>query len=436
MQDDGMGMEDALIGAILLSPGEYRVVASIVRPDDFAKENTRLVYDAIRFLAGGGTPVDAVLVMDELRRRGELERVGGAIALGGFQDAATSGANAKFYAEGVARESRRRRVRQAIEKAHLAMGEGKDVDEVCNELRSDLKEAEAKDVRRLVARPIYEVVMEQLDPGKKRDLISTGYKLLDVCHGGGVARKSLTVIGAAPSMGKSQFAINLVPGFEYQEKPARVLYVSMEMGERETSERITAMISGLNIRTSQQFFQLTAGRSTMQEYGERFERGLRALKELPARMISGSFSPDDLRNIAYRYSGRFDVMIVDYLQRCKGEKGQAIRERVEEASRACKDIAMDHDAAVIAVASLNRDGYKDANVRPEMQHLRESGNIEFDADNIWLLWRKKDASVSTEDLELYIRKQRNGPLATVVYGFELPAGLITEKPEEQQPNFW
>lgn len=435
MPDNQPDMEEALIGALILSPKEYPVVAAIVKPDDIAKENVRSVYDAIRILASEGTPIDPVLIRDELKRTGRLEPVGGVTGLNSLTDAATTGTNAKYYAECVARAARERRVRQAIENAHLSLEIGGDVDEVCGELRADLNGAEANDIRRLNARPIFDITMEQLDPGKKRDLISTGFSILDICHGGGLARGSLTIVGAAPSVGKTQFVINLIPALQYQKNPARVLHVSMEMGETEMVQRLVAITGGLNINTTKQFFQATAAKYTRDEFGDKFQRGLVVMKNIPMRMISGSFTPDELRAIAFRYSGRFDVMIVDYVQRCKGEKGQQTRERVEAATRACKDIAMEHDAAVIAIASLNRDGYKESNAKPDIQHLRESGNIEFDADNIWMLWRQKNTSVTTEDMELYIRKQRNGPLAKVLYDFELPTGNITEKPEEQQDKY-
>lgn len=435
MRDESIDAEDSLVGALILAPKEYPIVAAIVKPEDFAKEQARMVFEAIRFLSSEGTPIDPVLIRDELRRSGNLEAVGGIAGLNSLSDAATSGANAKFYAECVARAARERRVRQAIVKAHMSLEIGNDIDDVCGELRADLKEAEANDIRRLNARPIFDITMDQLDPEKKRDLIATGFNILDICHGGGIARGSLTIVGAAPSVGKTQFVINLIPAFQYQNSPARVLHVSMEMGETEMVQRLVAIMGGLNISTTKQFFQATAAKYTRDKFGDRFQRGLKAMKGVPMRMISGSFTPDELRAIANRYSGRFDVMIVDYVQRCKGEKGQPTRDRVESATRACKDIAMEHDAAVIAIASLNRDGYKESGAKPDMQHLRESGNIEFDADNIWMLWRQKNTSVTTEDMELYIRKQRNGPLAKVVYDFELPTGTITEKPEEQQERY-
>lgn len=435
MPDNASSVEDSLIGSLILSPEEYPVVAALVKPDDFESRKARTVYCAIRFIASESAPIDSVLIRDELRRRGELESVGGVVGLGMFTDAATSGANAKFYAESVAKAARERRIKAAIGKACDAMNDATEIDAVLSELKSDLKGADTADIRRLNARQIFDIAMEQLDPDKRRDLISTGYKFLDLCHGGGIARGSLTIVGAAPSVGKTQFVINLIPAFEYQGKPARVLHVSMEMGETEMSQRLVAVMCCLNINTIKVFFQATASKGTVAEYGQRFERGLRAMKNLPMRMVSGSFTPDELRAIASRYSGQFDVMVVDYIQRCKGEKGQQTRDRVESATRACKDIAMEHDAAVIAIASLNRDGYKDSGSKPDMQHLRESGNIEFDADNIWMLWREKNTSVNVEDMELYIRKQRNGPLSTVLYEFELPTGTISEKPHDKQRNY-
>lgn len=419
--------EYAAIGSILIDPSQYNAVAALISEDDFGDIKARTVFRVIKNMVLDGTNIDHVLVLAELRRSGELEAIGGSVGLASFLDAPTSAANAKYYAENVSRGSRERRIKTAIANAHQSVVGGEDIESVFSDLKSELKNAEVKDARRLEARPIGEIIWDCLDPQKKRDLISTGYERLDIKHGGGIARGSLTVIGAAPSVGKTQFAINLIPKLRINNNNARVLHVSMEMGEGEMSQRLVSLQGDLYTSTAKTFFQATVSKQAIETFGSKFECGVANATSLPMRMICGSFTAEELRSIAYHYSGRFDVMIVDYLQRCRGEKGQAKIDRVEAASKACKDIAMEHDVAVIAIASLNRDGYRDHAVKPDLPHLRESGNIEFDADNIWMLWREKDDKVFKEDLELYIRKQRNGPIAMELFEFDVSTGRIWEK---------
>ncbi len=162
----------------------------------------------------------------------------------------------------------------------------------------------------------------------------------------------------------------------------------------------------------------------MLDRGTLFEKG--AVAGLSILLATGSYDVEGIQELAARYEGRYDVIIVDYLQRIGGTRGQRTLDRVEAASRACKDIAVDYNVPVIAAASLNREGYRDKSTRPDLAHLRECGNIEFDADFVWMLWRDKHDAVTRETLELHIRKQRNGPLGMGECHFDLPTGRITE----------
>lgn len=426
--DEVREIEKAMLGSIMLDPSKYAEVASIVTADDILSSDSRAIYRAIKFLASEGTPLDILLIRQFLASSGDLERIGGTITLANCQDAVTSGENAKYYASKVRDASIDRSLAKIMESGYSRYIRDGDIKSAIKEIVVDAKQVMSDDARQLVTRQIYDVAMGCLDPSTHRNRISTGYRSIDAVHNSGLARKSLTLIGAAPSVGKTQMALNLAASMQIDGNMARVLIVSMEMSEEDIVPRFIALISNISIRTVQQFFMLNLSKSTRLEYGDRVERALVSLKNMPVTMISGSYGPQDLHVLAEKYDGQYDVMIVDYLQLMRGDKGLGPRERVEAASKACKEIAMQHDVAVIAVASINREGYKDKGARPQMQHLRESGNIEFDADNVWMLWREKDDSVSSEDLELYIRKQRNGPLGTVHLEFNLPTGIISDKP--------
>ncbi len=424
-------MECALVGALLLCPEELPAVLPIVRPDDLSHEPARRVYEAITFMAGGGVPIDAVLLARELKQRGTFEAVGGVTGLSAFTDATASGANAKHYAECVAKAARERRQSAVIVRAYQELSAGgADHDGICRDLIAELQAANASAMRRREAKLASEIILDCLDTEKTDSFVSTGYRALDGVHGGGLSTGSLTVIGAAPSVGKSQFSINLATRMKREDAAARVLYLSLEMAEAELMCRFVALLGEATLGAIKTIFHRRAHGHTLDAYGWQFEQGARRVGELPLRMLCGGMDADGLRETAARYAGRYDVLIVDYLQRVAGQKGQKTLERVEAASRACKDIAVEHGAAVIAIASLNRDGYRDRSVKPDLAHLRECGNIEFDADNVWMLWREKASGTNQEALELHVRKQRNGPLDVVNFEFDLPVGRIWESGNE------
>ncbi len=418
-------MEDALVGALILAPEELPRVAALVRPEDFQSKAARTVYKTIRFLGADGQPVDPVLIVSDLRRQGKLDAVGGVTGVSAFSDSATTGANAQYYAAKVADAAKERRQRAAVENAYLAIQGGERPAGVVAELRSDLDTADMSGGRNLEAQSLADVISECLQSEAPSASITTGYEQWDILHGGGLSAGDVTVIGAAPSVGKSQFAINLEARMKRNDVPARVLHVSMEMPARDITARFIAMLGGMNTVTAKTMLRRSAKAYTRERYGWAFDVGKQAAEKLPVKAIYGSFNPDDLSALAARYAGRIDVMVVDYLQLVSGEKGQKTLERVAAASRACKQIALANDIHVIAISSLNRDGYRQ-DAKPTLSSLRETGNIEFDADNVWLLWRKKEPGVNTEDMEVDIVKQRNGPLDMITFRFELDTGTITE----------
>lgn len=419
-------MERAMVGALMLDPAKLARVAAMVRPEDVLNPPARAVYESIRFLGADNQPVDAVLVLDDLRKRGLSGQVGGAGGLAALVDAATSGENAEFYAAKVADAARERRQREAVENAYLAMQGGAAPATVVAELREDLDAAQAASGRNLEAKTVAEIIADWQQGNSLQPSIATMYEQWDLLHGGGLAAGDLTIVAAAPSVGKSQFVINLEARMERDGKPARVLHISAEMPKIDIVARQIGMLGHLNSTTARVMLRGVANDYTWDTNGWAFDSGKQLAEKLPVRIIHGAFKPDDLKALASRYAGRFDVMVVDYLQRISGEKEQKTLDRVAAACKTCKDIAMTHDVHVIAVSSLNREGYRPGS-RPTLSSLRETGDIEFDADNVWMLWREKQKGVNEEELQVSIEKQRNGPLDMIAFNFELTTGIITEK---------
>ena len=423
-------IERALVGGLIVHPELINAVSVVARPGDLGDLAARVTYTCIRDMAAAGRYVDRLLTINELKTRKEFDFIGGYDIIREMTELALDVADIMAYADEVRKAAAANERLGAVAQAYGDLvQEGVDSAAVCSNLAARLNQIEHGDLQNREALTTRAILKECLDPGKRAAFVATGYGSVDGLHGGGLAVPSLTVIGAAPSMGKTQLANNLASQMRKGGNPARVLYLSLEMGRSEMACRFIAMLGGIDLGVGKAIQYGRASEHTEQAYGEAFDQGAESFAALPLRMFAGSLDADGVREFAARYGGGYDVLILDYLQRVGGQRNQKALERVEAASRVCKDVAVQHDVAVIAIASLSRDGYRDKATKPDLVHLRECGSIEFDADNIWMLWR--DRNDSSARLELCVRKQRNGPLDTLGLDFDLRTGRISERREGQ-----
>jgi len=419
-------LEYTVIGTLLADPQAVEQISYDIEAEDFTLPQARRMFEVIRHLADAGKPMDITLVASELASRNCLKDVGGESGIAQFQDYAGDGQLVAAYIEELLRNSRRRHMKCILGRAYKELESGIDIAEVKASILTKMNSLVITNGMKAPS-SIDNILANYLGAVPDQHTIRTGYRKLDALHGGGLARGSMTVIGAAPSIGKTQFVINLLTRMTIDGYAARTLCLSMEMSDCEMLNRLIAVHGDMNQATVRAAMLNTDGISFPQQVLDSFDKSLLQVREMPVNFISGSFTAGNLQNIAASNSGQYDVIVIDYLQRCAGTKHQKTLERVEAASRACKDIALRHNVAVIAVASLNRDGYRERDIRPDLSHLRECGNIEYDADNVWMLCREKKEGVEEELLELHIRKQRNGPLDWLRYSINLPTGRITEE---------
>lgn len=251
-------------------------------------------------------------------------------------------------------------------------------------------------------------MIERKNSGNKIHGMPTGFRDIDVMTGG-LMRKEMTVIGARPSIGKSVLALNISTnvaksGFE-------VLYFSLEMGKEQLTDRMISaelMIKNDKIKYPQLLDEedlIKLNESTME-------------KDLKGLHID-DYSNSDIERIRAKCKesilkfGKLDLIVVDYLQYMPG-KGATKRDIIENNSKGLKQIAKDFNIHVICISSLNRANEGRSDKRPTMADLRESGQIEFDADNIILMHRDRMAEkAERQKTDLIFEKQRNGKTGIV-----------------------
>lgn len=237
--------------------------------------------------------------------------------------------------------------------------------------------------------------MTLLDARTSESPYTTGLEELDSILAGGLHRGELTVIGARPAVGKTAFALWLAVHIAQAGK--QVVYISREM---QANRLILRQVqSGVDFDPA----KLRTGGLTDGDWTQ-ITGALNELATLPITYIEHVGDIERMRAEirAAARDCRCDVVIIDYLQLIRSSDKQIDRNeytRVSYVSRVLKELTLELNIPVVALAQINRTGDRE---KPEMSELKGSGSIEQDADNVILMHRTKDVDEAMpSDRELY-----------------------------------
>jgi replicative DNA helicase len=427
--------EESLLGAMMLSR-EALTAAVEARIDarDFYKPAHGMIFDAAYALHSRGEPVDPVTVSEELRRAGQLDRLGGRPTLLRIQAATPASANATHYAQIVSELSMLRKlIETAGDIQQMAYSLDDDVDETLDRAESMIFEVAEKRVSdSLVALyPALEQTMDQLAHLYDRDSsilgVPTGYHDLDDLLLG-LQPSTLTIVAARPGQGKTSLALGAALNCALvARKP--VLFFSMEMGHLELTKRLLAAESLIDSR------KLSTGRLNEHEWPK--------LNQAVGRLAEAPFFIDDnphctvmeMRAKARRTKARYGdlgLVVVDYLQlMSSGSKRVESRQiEVSELSRGLKILARELEAPVVCLSQLNRQLEYRQDKRPMLADLRESGCL-VGATEI----TRADGTTTTMQ-ELYDTRARGIDVLTLDEHLQLVPGVMSHVfPSGSKPVF-
>ncbi len=382
--------EQAVIGGLLMAPHAIDKI-EFLEARHFYLEGHQLAYAVIRSMVEAGKQVDVLLVANALLERGELERAGGHSYLGSMAVNTGSAANIHRYAEIVVDKAM---LRSLIAMAGDLTAEAAVHGAVASEL-AERAEAQLADIQegREESEPLEFhhaldaalLARQHVDKG-----LRTGFADLDSMikplKGG-----DFLVIAGRPSMGKSGLAVCIA---EHIARAGHVGLWSLEMSRAAIAERIL----GWHERRDQE----AAGALS----------ALRLHIDTPHVLSVGSLR---LRMKRLRRKHGLALAIVDYLGLMRGD-GENRTQQIGSVSRGLKGLAVEFDIPIIAVCQLNRGNENRADRRPLLSDLRDSGDVEQDADIVLMLYRDEyydRNSQAAGTAEVLIRKHRNGPTGMV-----------------------
>ncbi|MDN5274402.1 MAG: Replicative helicase [Candidatus Saccharibacteria bacterium] len=411
--------EKSLLGAVLIDEETLADISEHVTPKDFYDKRHGTIFGGMMRLYEHHKPVDLLTLTEELKKKDELDAVGGSAYLTELTNYVPTAAHAEAYAELVSQKAiRRRLIKASGEISELGFDENTSTQELLEKAEAELFSVSDQSLKQdLVS--IETILTDSFDrmeelhrnKGALRG-VRTGWRDLDNITAG-LQRSDLIILAARPAMGKTTLVTNLAYNVATVAKQA-VLFFSLEMSKEQLVDRMLADASGVdawNIRTG----------NLSDEDFSKLSEAMGEMAEAPIYLDdTPGLSVLEMRTKARRaaHTAPLGLIIVDYLQLMQGsgrDNGNRVQE-VSEISRGLKLIARELNVPVIALSQLSRSVESRTPQVPQLSDLRESGSIEQDADIVMFIYREAYYNPETEReniTDLILAKHRNGPTGKV-----------------------
>ncbi len=419
-------LEQAVLGALMLERNAVNEAIDILQPESFYVEPHRRIFDAILGLFRNDQPIDILTVTEELKKRGELDLVGGPFYISQLTNKVASSANVEYHARIISQKHiLRELIRISSETTRDAYDDSADVFDLLDKTEQDLYAITSGNLKRNYE-PMSDLIQDaiaNIENAKSKtggvSGVPTGFVQLDKLTAGW-QRSDMVIVAARPAMGKTAFVLSMARNIAIEHKKAVAVF-SLEMSSTQLVTRLIASEAGISSE------KLRKGDLTDNEFT--------ILHQHIARLTNAPIFIDDtpalnifelrakcppLEEPAQRGSDHHRLPPADDRGR-RYNRGGNREQEISGISRSIKSIAKELDIPIIALSQLSRAvETRGGDKRPMLSDLRESGAIEQDADIVCFLYRPEyykiyeDEHGSTLGIgEVIIAKHRNGALDTV-----------------------
>ncbi len=423
--------EKLVLGALMIDKDAFTVISEILRPETFYEPRNQKVYSAIQTLSIQEKPVDMITVVEQLKRDGTLEDVGGEMYIYDLTAHVVSSAHIEYHSRILAQKSLARQlIRFASDIETKAFDETNDIETVMQEAEGRLFELSQKNTKQDYT---------QIDPVVKRALdimqlaaantggltgVPSGFTKLDEMTSGW-QKSDLVIIAGRPAMGKTSFALSIAKNIAVDYRIPTAFF-SLEMSNLQLVNRLIS--NTCEIDSS----KVMNGQLDDAEWN-RLDKNIRKLEGAPLYLDdTPGLSIFELRTKARRLvrEKKIKIIMIDYLQlmNASGMRFGSRQEEVSNISRSLKQLAKELDIPVLALSQLNRSVEqrdKADGKRPQLSDLRESGAIEQDADMVLFVHRPEYYHIYHDEngndlhgmAQIIIAKHRKGAVGDVLLNF-------------------
>ncbi len=448
LQPQAIPLEEAVLGALMLDKDALSIVIDIIRAESFYTEAHQAIYKAMLALFEKSQPVDLLTVTEQVKKQGELEKIGGPYYLVELTNRVASSANIEYHARIIAQKHiQRELIRVSTDVIRDAYEDTTDVFDLLDKAEQGLFQITEQNLSRTYEgmNTLLSKAVKQLEEmSKKEDGLTgvpTGFTALDRLTSGWQP-SDLIIVAARPGMGKTSFTLALARNASLGFGKA-VAFFSLEMSNLQLVQRLISLeaeISGSKLRSGK-----------LEDY--EWQQLHTSIEKMSDMKIFIDDTPGinifELRAKCRRLKMQHDIqmIIIDYLQLMTGggAEGKGNREQeISMISRSLKGLAKELSVPVIALSQLSRavetrGGAK----RPQLSDLRESGAIEQDADIVSFIYRPEYYQIMEDEEgnplkgvgEIIVAKHRNGATDTVKLKFVSEYAKFTDLEDDTFGGF-
>ncbi len=411
--------ERAVLAAILLDADRHLAATAVrLKPHDYYVRRNRLLYEAMLTLQEADSPIDLRTVQARLEQQGQLEDAGGVAYLATLEVDLPDLGRVDSYVEIIKERALRRRLIDACTTIYrTALDGGLEAADALGRAEQAVMELSEEAVTRTFA-PLGEVYRETVEALEQQSTngfpgLSTGFVEFDrITHG--LQPGNLVIVAGRPGMGKTSLALNIAAHAAHREQKTAGFF-SLEMSEREIAMRVLCSTTDIP------FNRLRGGRLGARDWSrlhEAVENGR------DSRLFIDDAANPTLLEVAskarrLKAQHGLALLVVDYLQLMNaGGRYENRNLEIGAITRGLKQLAKELEVPVVALSQLSRlPERRTRDHRPQLADLRESGNIEQDADLVVFVYREELYEPDNPDVEgladLIIAKHRNGETGTV-----------------------
>jgi replicative DNA helicase len=429
MEDFGLyylEAEQAVVGALFKD--ESLMKECTIEPEHLYSRKLQKLLTLMKELDREGKPIDMISVVERALAAGKLNEIGGGSYIAEVASSCPPTANFSFYENLVMEYYQKRKTIEVANQISQDAWNDNISDTIQRGINSlmAIEDGRASDDVGLLRDSLVELYDQTERDGTVLPGIATGFEDLDRLLMEGLKPKDLVIVGARPSVGKSAFALNLA--LKAVENDVCIIF-SLEMPKIQLAKRAISCLGGIHnfkMAYPKRDFDEDDWKNFSVAMGVLSKANLRILDQ-PGVKINEIWSKVRKLKRELGEEKKF-LVIIDYLQLIQGDpkhKGNRYNE-ISEVSRMLKEMARQLDVAVVALSQLSRSLEGRQNKQSLLSDLRESGQIEQDADIILFLHRcdyYPDHTAAEKDkMDVIVAKHRHGALGTVKLRFQKEIG--------------
>ena len=420
--------EKLVINAILTEPSCIHDVMGRVNLDMFELPVHRLIFENITAIYLDQQPINLITVFKNIQQSKSLNNREATIELSNIHSMFTS--QEKFELESAilmltAESIRHEHIDLGKKIIDISESESYDPKKALDLIQSHISDNKFKALlnkKEFTNEDLLNELDKRMNEAVNHDGISgiqTGYKRYDIVTSG-MQPTNFIIVAARPAMGKTQYALGLMCHASVRGNK-KGLFISCEMDEVQVMKRVIAVDSGIP------GYHLKRGNLQRNEV-LRYEKSRKRIIDSNLKIVAGSFTISDVLSLIYKmkHAEGLDYVVIDYIQKITSPGAQNRTNEVGDVSRRLKDMANELKIPIVALAQLSRAVEHRTDKKPMLSDLRESGDIEQDADIVMFLYRagyymdvnERQNNPMAEDGYAIIAKHRDGELEDIHLKFD------------------